>query len=33
MRDATKAVADKYTAEIGPELVKEVNAEIAKLRK
>jgi TRAP-type C4-dicarboxylate transport system substrate-binding protein len=33
MRVATKAVGDKYTAEIGPDLVKEVNAELAKLRK
>jgi tripartite ATP-independent transporter DctP family solute receptor len=33
MREQTKPVAEKYTAEIGEELVKEVNAEIAKVRK
>jgi TRAP-type C4-dicarboxylate transport system substrate-binding protein len=33
MREQTKPVAVKYTAEIGEELVKEVNAEIAKVRK
>lgn len=33
MRDQTKAVAEKYTPEIGTDLVKEVNAEIAKVRK
>ena len=33
MRAQTKPVADKYTAEIGPELVDPVYAEIAKVRK
>lgn len=33
MREKTKGVADKYAAEIGPDLIKEVNAEIAKVRK
>ena len=33
MRERTKPVADKYTAEIGADLVKEVYAEIAKVRK
>lgn len=33
MREQTKPVAEKYTAEIGADLVKEVNAEIAKIRK
>jgi tripartite ATP-independent transporter DctP family solute receptor len=33
MREQTKAVAEKYTPEIGTDLVKEVNAEIAKVRK
>lgn len=33
MREKTKSVADKYTAEIGPDLVKLVNDEVAKVRK
>lgn len=33
MREKAKPVADKYTAEIGEDLVKELNAEIAKVRK
>lgn len=33
MREKTKGLADKYAAEIGPELIKEVNAELAKVRK
>jgi tripartite ATP-independent transporter DctP family solute receptor len=33
MREKTKPVADKYTAEIGADLVKDLNAEIAKVRK
>lgn len=33
MRERTKPVADKYTAEIGADLVKEVYAEISKVRK
>ena len=33
MREMTKPVAEKYTAEIGADLVKEVYAEIAKVRK
>jgi hypothetical protein len=33
MREKTKPVASKYVAELGADLVKELNAEIAKVRK